>query len=72
MAHGFAYFEWECFKTATAYIPNPLKLIMNKNRELRHYNIKQIIENTKNDLYKAVNFSMIIAYWEIGKIIVEK
>lgn len=34
--------------------------------------IKQIIENARSYAYKAVNFSMIIAYWEIGKIIVEE
>ena len=32
--------------------------------------IKQIIEQARNFAYKAINFSMIIAYWEIGKTIV--
>lgn len=34
--------------------------------------IKQIIEQARNYAYKAVNFSMIIAYWEIGRSIVEE
>ncbi len=34
--------------------------------------IKQIIEQARNFAYKAINFSMIIAYWEIGKTIVEE
>ena len=34
--------------------------------------IKQIFENARNKSYKAVNFIMVEAYWEIGKIIIEK
>ena len=34
--------------------------------------IKQIIEQARNFAYKSINFSMIIAYWEIGKTIVEE
>ena len=34
--------------------------------------IKQIFENARNKAYRAVNFVMVEAYWEIGKVIVEK
>ncbi|MGA2298886.1 MAG: DUF1016 N-terminal domain-containing protein [FCB group bacterium] len=33
--------------------------------------IKQIIETARVNTYRAVNFSMVIAYWEIGRLIVE-
>ena len=33
--------------------------------------IKAIIEEARNNAYRAVNFSMVLAYWEIGKQIVE-
>ena len=33
--------------------------------------IKDVIEQSRSTAYKAVNFSMVIAYWNIGKIIVE-
>lgn len=34
--------------------------------------IKQIFENARNKSYKVVNFIMVKAYWDIGKVIVEK
>lgn len=34
--------------------------------------IKQILEQARNNAIRAVNFSMVIAYWEIGKRIVEQ
>lgn len=34
--------------------------------------IEQIFENARNKSYKAVNFIMVEAYWEIGKTIIEK
>lgn len=34
--------------------------------------IKQIFENARNKAYRAVNFIMVEAYWEIGKVIVKK
>ncbi len=39
----------------------------------RIYNeIKAVLENARNTAYKSVNFSMVTAYWQIGKIIVEE
>ncbi len=46
-----------------------------KKNELKNIivsDIKQIIEQARNYAYKAINFSMIIAYWEIGRTIVEE
>jgi len=37
-----------------------------------YYEIKAVLENARNTAYKAVNFSMVAAYWQIGKIIVEE
>ncbi|MBU2638931.1 MAG: DUF1016 family protein [Nanoarchaeota archaeon] len=34
--------------------------------------IKQIIEKARNTTYRAVNFIMVAAYWNIGRIIVEE
>ena len=34
--------------------------------------IKEILENARNNAYRAVNFVMVQAYWKIGKSIVEK
>ncbi len=34
--------------------------------------IKKIIENARDTAYKAVNFAMVSAYWQIGKVIVEE
>ena len=44
----------------------------NKVQNIIINDIKQIIEQARNFAYKAINFSMIIAYWEIGKTIVEE
>ena len=44
-----------------------------KDNKIQHIvinDIKQIIEKARDFAYKAINFSMIIAYWEIGKTIV--
>jgi predicted nuclease of restriction endonuclease-like (RecB) superfamily len=34
--------------------------------------IQQILENARSNAYRAVNFEMVKAYWEIGKVIVEE
>jgi len=33
--------------------------------------IKAILEQARSNAYRAINFSMVLAYWEIGKKIVE-
>ena len=37
-----------------------------------YMSIKEILLNARNRAYRAVNFTMVGAYWEIGKSIVEK
>ena len=44
---------------------------------LRHVNsvyvkIKSILEEARNNAYRAVNFAMVQAYWHIGRIVVEE
>lgn len=34
--------------------------------------IKLILEDARKSAYRAVNFTMVLAYWEIGRVIVEK
>ena len=33
--------------------------------------IKTILQQARDSAYRAVNFTMVVAYWEIGKRIVE-
>ncbi len=33
--------------------------------------IKSILDEARQSAYRAVNFTMVVAYWEIGKLIVE-
>lgn len=35
-------------------------------------NIKQVIEEARSSVYRAVNFAMVQAYWKIGRLIVEE
>ena len=34
--------------------------------------VKSILEDARKSAYRAVNFTMVLAYWEIGRIIVEQ
>ena len=34
--------------------------------------IKSILEDARKSAYRAVNFTMVLAYWQIGRIIVEQ
>ena len=44
----------------------------NKELNIEFYShIKEILENARKKAYKAINFAMVEAYWEIGKSIVE-
>ncbi len=43
-----------------------------KTIEMLYNNIKHIIEETRNTVYRAANFAMVQAYWHIGKLIVEE
>lgn len=40
--------------------------------ETLYSNVKQIIEEARNKVYRAANFAMVQAYWHIGKLIVEE
>src|SRR5882757_1578024 len=39
---------------------------------LLHTDIKNILQQAKTNAVRAVNFSMVVAYWEIGRRIVEE
>lgn len=43
-----------------------------KNIQSLYNNIKNVIEEARNKVYRAANFSMVQAYWHIGKLIVEE
>lgn len=45
----------------------PQKTIENLYKE-----VKQVIEESRDTAYRAVNFAMVQAYWSIGKLIVEE
>ena len=36
-----------------------------------YISIKEILTNAREKAYKAVNFAMVEAYWNVGKLIVE-
>ena len=45
---------------------------MNELLDVKSYEqIKQILENTRNQVYQTANTAMVLAYWNIGKKIVE-
>jgi len=44
---------------------------MELNKSGLYADIKNILEQARNNAVRAVNFSMVVAYWEIGKRIVE-
>lgn len=48
------------------------KSVQKKNVSFAYENIKQILEKARNTAYRAVNFAMVQAYWQIGKVIVEE
>lgn len=43
-----------------------------KTIETLYSNIKQVIEEARNTVYRAANFAMVQAYWHIGKLIIEE
>ncbi|WP_461207722.1 DUF1016 N-terminal domain-containing protein [Clostridium sp. DL1XJH146] len=36
-----------------------------------YLSVKEILTNAREKAYKAVNFAMVEAYWNVGKLIVE-
>ncbi len=49
-----------------------LKGIRMKHIEKVYGNIKEILEEARNNAFRAVNFAMVRTYWQIGKVIVEE
>ena len=46
---------------------------MNELIDIKFYNqIKNILESARGQVYKAANSVMVLAYWQIGKNIVEQ
>jgi len=43
-----------------------------KTVEVLYQEVKQIIDESRNTVYRAANFAMVQAYWDIGKKIVEE
>ena len=41
------------------------------NTETLYNSVKQILQSARQTAYKAVNFAMVTAYWQIGKMITE-
>ena len=48
------------------------KSIKIKPIDTAYQSVKQILEEARKKAYSAVNFAMVQAYWNIGRIIVEK
>lgn len=48
------------------------KILPAKTIESLYSNVKQIIEEARNNVYRAANFAMVQAYWHIGKLIIEE
>ena len=46
--------------------------VLSRNFESIYSEVRSVIENTRDNIYKSVNFNMVLAYWSIGKIIVEE
>ena len=50
---------------------NEIELIENKEIDNLYNDIKLLVEQSRNKVYKTVNTEMINLYWNIGKMIVE-
>ena len=48
------------------------KLKTTKPIESTYQTIKEVLEQARAQSYRAVNFAMVPAYWNIGRIIVEE
>ena len=46
--------------------------IQNQTIDRIYNDIKTVLENARSNAYRAVNFEMVSAYWQIGKVIVEE
>lgn len=48
------------------------KMLQKTSVNKLYKDIRSILEKAKSHAYKAVNFAMVMAYWQIGKVIVEE
>ena len=46
--------------------------MLSRDFESIYSEVRHVIENARDDIYKSINFNMVLAYWNIGKIIVEE
>jgi len=46
------------------------RLIKQSPLEITYQNIREVLEEARNTAYRSVNFAMVQAYWQIGRIIV--
>ena len=47
-------------------------MLTEKNIEKLHQQIVFVIESSRQNAYKAVNTSMVMSYWEIGRLMLEE
>ena len=48
-----------------------IRLVKQSSVETTYQNIREILERARNTAYRTVNFAMVQAYWQIGRIIVQ-
>jgi len=46
--------------------------IQNQTIDRVYNDIKAVLENARSNAYRAINFEMVSAYWQIGKVIIEE
>jgi predicted nuclease of restriction endonuclease-like (RecB) superfamily len=46
--------------------------ILSRDFESIYSEVRHVIENARDSIYRNINFNMVLAYWNIGKIIVEE
>ncbi len=59
-------------KKAVQKIPKSMKKTISSNKVTAYDRIRVIIEQARNNIARAVNTEMVLAYWHIGKEIVEE
>jgi len=48
------------------------RLIKQSSLEITYQDIREVLEEARSTAYRSVNFAMVQAYWQIGRIIVEQ
>ena len=49
-----------------------IKLLKQSSLEITYQNIREVLEEARSTAYRSVNFAMVQAYWQIGRIIIEQ